>query len=712
MSKSTPTHRATRSRLSRPTRALALGSAGVLCASLGVVIAAGPAQAADPTLYVRGSGSDDRSNTCLVVTSPCASVQAAVNRAMIFSGVITIDIGPGTFTENTGTAQGLSIDFGTAAPPTGIRLLGAGANQTTIKPPAGVGKRVLGISGNKAVTIEGLTLTGGGLAGNSGAGGGILAAAGSGALTVLNSSILANLAGDGGPGATNNTINGVGGQGLAGGVGGGIAYFGSGAVRIENSTIAGNRSGAGGPGGRGGPGTTGTRATANALAGTGGVGAAGGLGGTGGHGAGLYLGGGTLTVLNSTFTLNTTGQGGAGGKGGPGGTGGAGTSGGLLGLGGGQPGGAGGVGGVGATGGASGTGAGIARGGGTATLIYTSVSGNATGSGGSGGAPGDGGSGGSRGAGNGSAGVTSGVPGPPGFSGGIAGVATSVTATASLLANLPNNCDGALVTPQASAATDQSCFTDGTGAPGTPNKAASAVGNLAAVAFNGGPTPTVAPAAGNPAIGLSPCYGGTTMRDQRGLPRPGSSNPKCTAGAYEPQGAPTPPPMPPPPPPTPPTAGTPPTMRGVLSSAHPKTRFNWYRDTVVVTFTCSPGTDAIAYCPPPLRFTSSGLNQGATVTARDAAGRTTSIRVSGINVDKTKPKITIKGVTNGKTYSSARQKIRCAAADTFSGVFDCKLTASAKVVKRGKQVQVKYKATAIDKAGNVSTKSGQYFYKR
>ncbi len=56
--------------------------------------------------------------------------------------------------------------------------------------------------------------------------------------------------------------------------------------------------------------------------------------------------------------------------------------------------------------------------------------------------------------------------------------------------------------------------------------------NLGAVSDNGGPTPTRALLAGSPAINAGLCVAGVSV-DQRGLFRPGISDPHCDMGAYE-----------------------------------------------------------------------------------------------------------------------------------------------------------------------------------
>ncbi len=94
---------------------------------------------------------------------------------------------------------------------------------------------------------------------------------------------------------------------------------------------------------------------------------------------------------------------------------------------------------------------------------------------------------------------------------------------------------------------DASCFPGGAAPPNATDKVSTTDPGLGAAANNGGPTLTLAPAAGSPLIDGVPAgacrtpplaVGVTT--DQRGLPRPDSLSPACDVGAFEVQ---PPPPM-------------------------------------------------------------------------------------------------------------------------------------------------------------------------
>jgi CSLREA domain-containing protein len=434
---------------------------------------------------------------------------------------------------------------------------------------------------------------GGGSAATGGAGGGIFS---SGTLTLTAVTLTANHAGRGGDGgfgigggaADGTGGSGGGGNGASGGRGGGLASTGSDAVSVTDSTIAGNHAGDGGTSGAG---TGGRGALGGGPSGDGGGdGGAGngGVGGNGGEGGGLWLGG-PLTVTRSTLSGNSAGTAGTGGIGtgglggqgaglsgalAPGGTGGAGLGGpgGSGGRGGGlvagsvtatnvtivgnhagaaAPGGAGtgGTGGVGGTGsgsgvggpggkGGNGTGAPAGNGGdgggldlATLSLTHGTLFTNSPGGGapggvgtaGGGGAGGLGGQGNPKGV-NGPAGAkgtkTDGSAGPPGAGGGVKASGSSTVTSSILAGNPPSNCTGS--------------FADGGYNIDFPDSVCP--GLAADPAFgifgpNGGPTDTQSILPGSPAIDLVPAGAACQPTDQRGVPRPVGG--ACDAGAYE-----------------------------------------------------------------------------------------------------------------------------------------------------------------------------------
>jgi CSLREA domain-containing protein len=165
----------------------------------------------------------------------------------------------------------------------------------------------------------------GGVAGRGGAAGAVCGAAGK--LTLSDSLISANVAGNGGEGGRGGdgvqspdggSVGGTGGTGGEGGLVGGVFTFNS-EMSATSSTFSGNFAGAGGPGGSGGTGGSGAPEGKGESGGNGGHG---GDGGDGGGGGGLGASFSANTLLNVTITQNAAGGAGGGGVGGLGGSGG------------------------------------------------------------------------------------------------------------------------------------------------------------------------------------------------------------------------------------------------------------------------------------------------------------------------------------------------------------------------------------------------------
>jgi CSLREA domain-containing protein len=363
----------------------------------------------------------------------------------------------------------------------------------------------------------------GGAGGRGGAGGGVAEAAGA-KLSIDQSSVLANTAGAGGtggfgqgglggpsggsPGTGGPASDGNGGAGGSGGAGGGIAA--TDAPSVTNSLLQGNLAGRGGGGGAGIGGNGG------AVVGTSGNGGGGGLG-TGGSGGVGGAGGASANELSMT-TLAATNDTVTGNSGGTGGHGGAGT-GGTGGVAPGQ-GGSGGSG-IGGRGGNGGTGGGFTSVG-TSILLNATIALNLGGGAGAAGpvTAGDGGSGATAGMPGNAIQGNQGAPGAGGAASTNAGGATIIQNTIVASNSLPS-CTGPI--------------NDGGHDIAIPDSACpgSAVDpRLQPLSDNGGPTKTMALAAGSPAIDAVPATGAACpTTDQRGVSRPQGA--ACDIGAFE-----------------------------------------------------------------------------------------------------------------------------------------------------------------------------------
>ncbi len=205
-----------------------------------------------------------------------------------------------------------------------------GATGVTIQRDSGaVQFRIFAISGAETdVRLERLTIRNGRAPDSStGSDGGGIALTGGSTLTIIESTLSDNQAGNGGDSGS---------RGGAGGDGGGI-FQADGVLTLVDSTLSNNQAGSGGTGGssfggRGGAGggvfssngiLTVVRTTlSDNQAGNGGTSAN--IGGSGGAGGGISVSSGTLTIAESTLARNQTGDGGSGtnfgGRGGAGGS--------------------------------------------------------------------------------------------------------------------------------------------------------------------------------------------------------------------------------------------------------------------------------------------------------------------------------------------------------------------------------------------------------
>jgi len=155
---------------------------------------------------------------------------------------------------------------------------------------------------------------------------------------------------------------------------------------------------------------------------------------------------------------------------------------------------------------------------------------------------------------------------------------------------------------------------------------------------------------------------------------------------------------------------TPPTASA--SAGPPANLDGWRRQNVTVTFS---GTDALSggvTCDPPVVLSSEGANQIASGYCYDAAGnQSLQTSVSGINLDKTAPTISIASPTDGATYTrnlGVNANFICG--DVLSDVRSCIGTVvNSQPIDTSKKVKnAKFTVTAIDKAGNMTKQTVSY----
>ncbi|GLZ29823.1 hypothetical protein Lesp02_20130 [Lentzea sp. NBRC 105346] len=132
----------------------------------------------------------------------------------------------------------------------------------------------------------------------------------------------------------------------------------------------------------------------------------------------------------------------------------------------------------------------------------------------------------------------------------------------------------------------------------------------------------------------------------------------------------------------------------------------WYTAPVKVHFTCADSGSGIpaTACPDDVVVSANGANQSVTGSVTDRAGNTATATVTGLNVDTEAPVFESVSVADGAVYKFAAPAPGCTAKDTVSGVDSCVVVVTA-LADPGAYA---FTATAKDKAGNTSTRSGRY----
>ncbi|HWQ11260.1 MAG TPA: PxKF domain-containing protein [Roseiflexaceae bacterium] len=147
----------------------------------------------------------------------------------------------------------------------------------------------------------------------------------------------------------------------------------------------------------------------------------------------------------------------------------------------------------------------------------------------------------------------------------------------------------------------------------------------------------------------------------------------------------------------------------VSASASPAANANgWNNTNVTVSFTGSDGLSGIDSCDAAVVLSGEGANQSATGTCTDKAGNVSAPAiVSGINIDKTAPTVSlVGGPANGASYyfGFVPAAPTCSASDALSGLDEaCAISGYGTTV--GSHTVT---ASATDKAGNTATATRSY----
>jgi parallel beta-helix repeat protein len=153
---------------------------------------------------------------------------------------------------------------------------------------------------------------------------------------------------------------------------------------------------------------------------------------------------------------------------------------------------------------------------------------------------------------------------------------------------------------------------------------------------------------------------------------------------------------------------TPPTITGAPTTS--PNADGWYNTDVVVHFTASDAVSGIDTVTPDTTISSEGVNQSATGTAIDKAGNSASTTVSGINIDKTQPQVTINTPANSGVYILNQILIAdWSATDMLSGIASAVGTLpNGAPIDTGIVGAKTFTVNAADNASNTATQTASY----
>lgn len=152
---------------------------------------------------------------------------------------------------------------------------------------------------------------------------------------------------------------------------------------------------------------------------------------------------------------------------------------------------------------------------------------------------------------------------------------------------------------------------------------------------------------------------------------------------------------------------TPPDIKGYVIQQ--PNMFGWYNSDVTVSFEASDIASCIYSITPDVTLALEGENQYVEGCAVDFEGNSTSLKVDNINIDKTKPTISLVNPLNKIYKSDDSIKIDYNVNDNLSGIQSTIVTINGKEVSNGQTVSLASNCgkneliiRAIDKAGNES----------
>ncbi len=143
----------------------------------------------------------------------------------------------------------------------------------------------------------------------------------------------------------------------------------------------------------------------------------------------------------------------------------------------------------------------------------------------------------------------------------------------------------------------------------------------------------------------------------------------------------------------------PPVLRARLTSAQPRNHNGWWHTPVTVHFICrTAGAPLVGGCPHPVVLHRSGRDVRITRTIRTADGAHATLRLRGIRIDLTAPRVDLDGLRRHARYARSVPDPRCDAHDRISGIATCHL--ATRVRHHGAFEAITYVATAVSRAGS------------
>ena len=143
---------------------------------------------------------------------------------------------------------------------------------------------------------------------------------------------------------------------------------------------------------------------------------------------------------------------------------------------------------------------------------------------------------------------------------------------------------------------------------------------------------------------------------------------------------------------------------GSVTTSVAGNEFDWNNVPVTVSVGCADALSGVATCPAPVVLATEGVYAPVSFSPVDVAGNVTSVSSRPVNIDLTRPVVTLTAPANGATVAQAAYvRPTCTASDALSGLDGvCSVNIGDPVTVVGGYTET-VTATASDKAGNTFT---------